>query len=59
MAGGLRREIAYVGNLEASYLASLTPCLGLHADLQYVIHPDTDPTRSDAVVAGLRLRAAF
>ena len=46
-------------NVEATYLAQLTPRLSLQADLQYIVDPDTDPARADALVAALRLQAAF
>lgn len=45
--------------LEFSYLTQLAKFLGLQPDLQYVRHPNTDPTISDAWVFQLRFELAF
>ena len=45
--------------LEGSYLAPLTPHLAIQPDLQYVIHPDTDRARKNALVALLRFELSF
>jgi len=41
--------------LEFTHSLSLHPALNLQPDIQYVINPGTDPTRSDALVIGGRL----
>ncbi|MFK2905157.1 carbohydrate porin [Dyella ginsengisoli] len=41
-------------SIELSYLAQATEWLAVQPDLQYVIHPDTDPTVRNALVFSLR-----
>ncbi len=45
--------------LECSYLAPITSHLAIQQDVQYVIHPDTDRTRKNALVASLRFELSF
>ena len=45
--------------VELTYRFLATRWLYVQPDLQYVINPDTDPTRRNAVVAGVRLTASF
>lgn len=45
--------------LELTYRAQVTPWLFVQPDLQYVINPNTDPTRANAVVGAVRLTAGF
>jgi porin len=45
--------------VELSYLMQLKPWLALQPDLQYVVHPDTDPAVDNALVALLRIELAF
>ncbi len=45
--------------LELTYLAQILPWLAIQPDLQYVINPDTDPSRQDAFAAGLRVAISF
>lgn len=42
-------------NLEGTYEVALRPWLSLVGDVQYVINPNTDPSRLNAVLAGLRV----
>jgi porin len=44
--------------LELSYLIQATSWLAVQPDLQYVIHPDTDPTIPNALVFTLRFEVA-
>jgi porin len=44
--------------LELSYLIQATPWLAVQPDLQYVIHPNTDPTIPNALVFTLRFEIA-
>jgi porin len=46
-------------NLEATYHARIFPWLDLQPDLQYVIHPDTDPSIPDALALDLRVEISF
>lgn len=41
-------------NLEFTYAASLAPWFLLQGDVQYIINPNTDPARANALVLGLR-----
>lgn len=41
-------------SIELSYLAQATDWLAVQPDLQYVVHPDTDPTVRNALVFTLR-----
>jgi len=41
--------------LEFTHSLSLHPALNLQPDIQYVINPGTNPTRSNALVVGGRL----
>ena len=50
-----RSEIA----LELSYLAPVTGWLKLQPDVQYVIHPNTDPALGNALVFQLQLTVQF
>jgi len=45
--------------LECTYLAPITSRLAVQPDLQYVIHPNTDPARKNALVASLRFELSF
>lgn len=45
--------------LEATYRAPVTSWISLQPDLQYVIHPANAPTRSSALVIGLRMELTF
>ncbi len=45
--------------IEATYVAQLQPWLEVQPDLQYVVHPGTDPALDDALVAGVRLEISF
>ncbi len=45
--------------LELSYLSQVKSWLAIQPDLQYVIHPNTDPRRDNALVAQLRMEAKF
>lgn len=44
---------------EFTYLAQITPWLALQPDLQFVRHPDTDPSIRNAWTASLRFELAF
>ncbi len=46
-------------SIELSYLAQLRSWLAIQPDLQYVIHPDTDPTASNALVFTLRFELSM
>jgi porin len=54
--GGVRHAETTV---EMSYLTQLSKHLTLQPDLQYVKHPNTDPSRPDALVLALRFEVAF
>jgi porin len=45
--------------LEGTYLIQLTPWLAMQPDVQYVLHPNTDPAISNALVAFLRFELSF
>jgi porin len=45
--------------VELSYLAQIASWLAIQPDLQYVIHPNTDPRLRDALVAQLRFEIKF
>ena len=45
--------------IELSYLAVIRPWLTLQPDLQYVIHPDTDPAVRNATIAQLRFEVTY
>ena len=45
--------------LEGTYLMQLTPWLAIQPDVQYVLHPNTDPTIRNALVAFLRFELSF
>jgi porin len=45
--------------IEVTYLMQLTKWLAVQPDLQYVIHPDTDPTLPNALAFQLRFEIAF
>ncbi|QXD16850.1 carbohydrate porin [Rhodocaloribacter litoris] len=44
---------------ELTYLALFSARLALQADLQYVVNPDTNPARGNALVLGLRFMATL
>jgi porin len=46
-------------SVELTYLAQVTPWLGLQPDVQYVIHPNTDPHAGNATVVQFRSKLAF
>ncbi|HEX4194610.1 MAG TPA: carbohydrate porin [Stellaceae bacterium] len=50
-----KNEIA----LEASYLAQLTDWFALQPDMQYVVHPNTNPALRNAVVLQLEAELSF
>lgn len=41
-------------NLELTYLCQLTPWFSLQPDLQYIIHPNTNPVIKNALALGIR-----
>ena len=41
---------------ESTYAAVVTPWLTIQGDAQYVRHPETRPSRADALVLGLRIK---
>jgi porin len=45
--------------IEISYLAQLTPWIGIQPDLQYVIHPNTDPNIANATILQIRAQVMF
>lgn len=45
--------------LEATYQVEVRPWLEVQPDLQYVVHPGTDPAQNDALVAGVRVTVAI
>ncbi len=45
--------------IELSYLFQLGKHLALQPDLQYVVHPGTDPTRNDGMALALRFEISF
>jgi porin len=45
--------------LECTYLAPLTSRLAIQPDLQYVLHPNADLARKNALVASLRFELSF
>lgn len=45
--------------LEATYLAKINNSVAWQPDVQYVIHPNTDPTVRNAFVFQLRLQLGF
>ncbi len=55
---GRRAETSEV-TLELTYLAQLTRWLTAQQSLQYVVNPNTDPSRRDAFVASFRFEASF
>jgi porin len=55
---GQRAETSEV-TLELTYLAQLTRWLAAQQSVQYVINPNTDPSRRDALVASFRLEISF
>jgi porin len=55
---GLRAERSEV-TVELTYRAQVAPWLFVQPDFQYVINPNTDPARANAVVGGVRLTGAF
>jgi porin len=55
---GRRAERSEV-TVELTYRIQVTPWLFVQPDVQYVINPNTDPARANAVVGAVRLTAAF
>jgi porin len=45
--------------IELSYLSQIASRVAMEPDFQYVVHPNTDPRRSGAVVAQLRFEFRF
>lgn len=45
--------------IEVSYLTKVSNSLTLQPDVQYVVHPNTDPALADALVLQLRFEIAF
>jgi porin len=45
--------------LESTYLIQLAPWLALQPDVQYVLHPNTDPTIKNALIVFLRFELSF
>jgi porin len=45
--------------IEITYLMQLTKWLAVQPDLQYVIHPSTDSTLSNALAFQLRFEISF
>jgi porin len=45
--------------LEISYLAQLTSWIGVQPDVQYVIHPNTDPNVANATIVQIRAQVMF
>lgn len=45
--------------IESTYIAQLTRWLAVQPDLQYVIHPDTDPRLANALVFQFELEVSF
>jgi len=45
--------------LEFSYRAQITERFALQGDLQYILNPDTNPTRSNAFLTGLRFELSL
>jgi porin len=46
-------------SLEFSYLAQLTSWIGVQPDVQYVIHPNTDPSVANATIVQVRALVTF
>jgi porin len=44
---------------ELTYNDNLTTWLSVQPDVQYIIHPDTNPALRNALVAGARFTAKF
>ena len=57
-AAGTRVTNAEV-TIEGGYLAPLTPHVAIQPDVQYVLHPDTDRARKNALVVMLRFEMSF
>ena len=45
--------------LELTYLAPVTSWLSIQPDLQYVVHPNTDPRVRNALIGLVRVELAF
>jgi porin len=54
-AGTTRSETA----IEVTYLAQLASWLAVQPDLQYVVHPNTDPAMPNGLAFQLRFEIAF
>lgn len=46
-------------NIELTHQAQVTSWLSLHPDIQYVIHPDTNPAVRDPLGIDLRVNISF
>jgi len=61
--GRLSRDAGFTTShetaMEVYYNAQITPWLSAGPSVQYIFHPGGDSTVDDAVVVGLRVRAAF
>ena len=55
---GQRAQTSEV-TIELTYLAQLTRWLAAQQSLQYVVNPNTDPSRRDAFVASFRFETSF
>ena len=55
---GQRAQTSEV-TIELTYLAQLTRWLTAQQSLQYVVNPNTDPTRRDALVASFHFEISF
>ena len=45
--------------LEATYLVKVNDSVAWQPDVQYIVHPNTDPTVRNALVFQLRLQLGF
>lgn len=45
--------------MELTYRAQITPWLAVQPDIQYIVHPNTDPQLRNATVLGVRFEAAL
>ena len=55
---GLRTERSEI-TVELTYRFQVAPWLFVQPDVQYVINPNTDPARTNALVGAVRLTAGF
>jgi porin len=54
-----RRPTRTEWDIELTYQAQVSGWLSLHPDVQYVIHPNTDPAVANALAAALRVNISF